>query len=275
VEASRRDIRVACEEAVARSPVVPLGDGSWVPTCPPWAEHPGPVALYAEGGAWFTHGAFAARDSLIGPLYLILGEVFDAREQTADFILRAHQVLATDRNAGFSQPYYCRHDLAHLQRGEVKAFLKTYYNQVAALQDRETYSFWEHYFHASQHKTHEEAWFLMQTRWMLIREEGDTLHLLPGIPRRWLADGSEIALDRWATYFGPISLKVSSHVSAGVIEADVGLDEARKPAHVLLRLPHADGKRPSAVMGGEYLPDAEAVHIDRPGSSIHVEARFD
>ena len=38
-------------------------------------------------------------------------------------------------------------------------------------------------------KTHEEGWFLMQTRWMLYLEDGDRLRLLPGIPRRWLAAG--------------------------------------------------------------------------------------
>ena len=77
----------------------------------------------------------------------------------------------THRNAGFSQPYYCRHDWIHLKRDEVKQYLKTYYNQFTALQDRETYTFWEHYYGVSQHKTHEEAWFLMQTRWMLWHEE--------------------------------------------------------------------------------------------------------
>ena len=47
--------------------------------------------------------------------------------------------------------------MIHLRRGEVKPFLKAYYNAVASLADRQTYTFWEHYFHASPHKTHEEA----------------------------------------------------------------------------------------------------------------------
>jgi hypothetical protein len=49
----------------------------------------------------------------------------------------------------------------------VKPFLKTYYNPFSALADRETYTFWEHLYKVSVHKTHEEAWFLMETRWML------------------------------------------------------------------------------------------------------------
>ena len=163
---------------------IPLGDGTWVPTAPPWAEYPGALALYAEGGNWFTHGAFGARDSLIGALYLVICRGARARTSSArTFLLKSHQQLFTVRNAGLSQPYYCRHDYIHLLRGEVKAFLKTYYNQFTALQDRETYTFWEHYFHASQHKTHEEGWFLMQTRWMLCLEEGRH-SILPVAPFR-------------------------------------------------------------------------------------------
>ena len=39
-------------------------------------------------------------------------------------------------------------------------------------------------YRVSQHKTHEEAWFLMETRWMLYMEEGDTLSLLKTILAR-------------------------------------------------------------------------------------------
>ncbi|MBD3240235.1 MAG: hypothetical protein GF331_06580, partial [Chitinivibrionales bacterium] len=58
--ALRTDIRTAYHESLARAPVVPLGDGTWAPAPPPWPEYRGPLALYAEGGSWFTHGAFGA-----------------------------------------------------------------------------------------------------------------------------------------------------------------------------------------------------------------------
>ena len=38
-------------------------------------------------------------------------------------LLKAHHELATFRNAAFSQPYYVRHDYAHLRRGEAAAFI--------------------------------------------------------------------------------------------------------------------------------------------------------
>ena len=258
----RADIRTAFSESVGRSPVIPLGDGTWIPTAPSWTEYPGPLSLYAEGGKWFTHGAFGARDSLIGALYLVTGEVLSADETGTDILLKSHQQLFTVRNAALTQPYYVRHDYTHLIRGEVKAFLKIYYNQLSALQDRETYTFWEHYCHASQHKTHEEGWFLMQTRWMLWLEQDQTLKFLAGIPRRWLEDGQSIQLNRVASYFGTLDLQVVSKVSAGVIEASVTLHNKKHlPASIVIRLPHPEGRQALRVEGGTYDPATESVTI--------------
>ena len=274
--AYREDIRTAYYESIGRSPVIPLGDGTWVPTVPPWPEYAGPLALYAEGGKWFTHGAFGARDSLLGALYLVISEVLDAQEIGAEIALRSHQQLFTVRNAGLSQPYYVRHDYTHLLRGEVKAFLKAYCNQFTALQDRETYTFWEHYYHASQHKTHEEGWFLMQTRWMLWLEQDRTLKLLAGIPRRWLEDGKTITLDHVASHFGPLDVKVMSHLAEGVIQASVKLhDLTRLPSSVVIRLPHPEGCRGIRAKGGAYDPTTETVTVTPFDGDATVEVTFE
>ncbi len=272
--AFREDIRTAFYEAMSRSPVIPLGDGTWVPTVPPWAEHPGPLALHTDTDKWFTHGAFGARDSLIGSLYLVISEVLEPHEPGTTFMLKSHQELFTVRNAGLSQPYYCRHDHLHLARGEVKAFLKTYYNQFSGLQDRQTYSFWEHYFHASQHKTHEEGWFLMQTRWMLYREDGGALSLLPGIPRQWLESGKRIALDRVATYFGTASLEVESQLAEGLVRARIECAGSRRPKTVRIRIPHPEGRIPKAVEGGRYDPATESVTIAPFSGQARVVLHF-
>jgi len=273
--AMREDIRRAASETMARSPVVPLGDGTWVPTLPPWVEGRGPLVLYAEGGRWYTHGAMVTRDSLLGPLYLAFQEVLDPGEPMTTFLLEAHGELLTDRNAAFSQPYYSRHDWVHLRRGEVKPFLMTYYNTVAGLADRETYTFWEHYFHQSPHKTHEEAWFLMETRWMLYMERGDTLELLPGVPRAYLKAGGAIELDRVASYFGPLSVRVEAKTGPDRIEARVACDTDRRPREVDIRLPDPLGRRPLRVEGGDYDPATERVRIPRFAGSASVAAFFD
>jgi hypothetical protein len=261
-EALKADIRTAFAETMAKSPVVPLGDGTWCPTVPPWTESRGPLVLHAGGGNWFTHGTAVARDSAVGPLYLIFQEVLDPHELATDFLLDYHSELMLKRNVAYSQPYYSRHPVIHLRRGEVKPFLEAYYNTVASLADRQTYTFWEHFFHASPHKTHEEAWFLMQTRWMLWMEQGVTLKLLAGVPRAYFEDGKRIEIKRAASYFGPVSLKTESKLSDGRIVATVecGLDRGLK--RVELRLPHPQGRRPTSVTGGKYNPDTETVTVE-------------
>jgi hypothetical protein len=272
--ALRNDIRTALFEAMGQSPVIPLRNGTWVPTVPPWVGYRGPVSLYADGGRWFSHGTVMLRDSILGPLYTVFQEVVEPHELAATFLLNFHSDLATTMNVAFSQPYYSRHPITHLRRGEVKPFLKAYYNTVASLADRETYSFWEHFFQASPHKTHEEAWFLMESRWMLYMEHGDTLDLLPGIPRNYLQNGRHISLQHVATYFGPMSLEVSSKLEEGRIEAAIECPSDHKPKAVELRLPHPQGLRAFTVKGGTYDPKTERIRIEPFEGQANVSAIF-
>ncbi|MHA6482757.1 glucosidase family protein [Paenibacillus sp. strain BS8-2] len=268
------DIRKSFLQSVALSPVVPLGDGSWVPTAPPWVEAKAPLALYETAEKCFTHGTFVARDSILGPLHLLFHEVIDVNERAADFMLSYHNELMYTQNVGFSQPYYCIHPWAHIKRGEVKAFLKAYYNSFAGLADRETYTFWEHYYQVSPHKTHEEAWFLMQSRWMLYMEEGDQLQLLPAIPRKWLEQDKEISLNNVNSYFGKFSLTVKSDVRNGVISAKFICEADRKPSSIKLRLPHPSGKKGGRVIGGEYKAEEEAVIVDLRDCTAEIMLYF-
>ena len=273
-EAFKADIRKAFAESMGKSPVIPLGDGTWCPTAPPWVEYRGPLSLFTEGGKWFTHGSVVSRDSLLGPLYLVFQEVLDPKEPATDFLLSFHSELMTQRNVAFAQPYYSRHPVIHLRRGEVKPFLKDYYNAVASLADRQTYTFWEHFFHASPHKTHEEAWFLMQTRWMLYMERGETLQLLPGVPRAYFEDGKHIDIHGAASYFGPVSLRTESKLRDGLIEATLDCPLDRGLKRVELRLPHPEGRKPTSVAGGKYNPDRETVTIEPFTGHAEVVLRF-
>jgi len=273
-ESLKANIREGFFQAMALSPVVPLADGTWVPTAPPWVEHRGPLALYAESAKWLTHGSIVARDSLLGPLYLVFQEVLQADEQATQFLLHFHNELMCMRNVALSQPYYSIHPFVHLLRGEVKPFLKAYYNGFAGLADRETYTFWEHYWHASPHKTHEEGWFLLQTRWMLYMESDQTLNLLPGIPRAWLEDGKSIELNEVATYFGPITLHVESQLEKGVIIASISSDSDQKPKSLCLRIPHPDGTKPFRVTGGTYSANLETVTVELFTGSAEITLHF-
>jgi hypothetical protein len=257
----KHDIRSSFFESMALSPVVPSGDGTWCPTAPPWTEARGLRMMYINPETFMSHGTFLVTDAMLGPLYLVFCEVLDPEEKTSKMMLNYHNEMFFFRNAAFSQPYYSRHNRVQLKLGMVKPFLKTYYNTFSALADRQTYTFWEHLYHVSVHKTHEEAWFLMETRWMLYMEENQTLKLLPGIPRVWLEDGKKIELQNVATYFGPLTLTVNSVLNKGFIEASINCSSERKPAVVSIRIPHPQSKKPSRVSGGTYDASLETVVI--------------
>lgn len=273
-QALKHDIRESFFKGVERSPVIPLSDGTWIPSSAPWTGYRGLVMLHADGGSWFTHGTITGRDAMLGPLYLVFQEVIDPTEPVAGWLVETTTDLMTDRNAVFSQPYYSRHPYIYLRRGEAKPFIKAWYNTVAALADRDTYTFYEHFFGVSSHKTHEEAWFLMETRWMLYFEAGNTLHLLAGVPRAYLEDGKTIELNKAATYFGPMSFKVESHAAANRIDAAITADSPRHPDNIELRVPHPRGRKAVSVEGGMYDAGTETVRIEHFTGSAKVVLRY-
>jgi len=257
----KSDIRRSFFHSLARSPVVPLGDGTWSPTAPPWTEAAGLRALYMEPEAFWSHGTVTVSDAMLGPLYLVFCEVLDPDEPAAKMLLDYNSELFYQGNAAFSQPYYSRHNWMQAKLGMTKPFLETYYSTLAALADRETYTFWEHLYKLSPHKTHEEGWFLMETRWMLYMEDGNDLDLFKTIPRAWMADGKTILMDGIWSYFGPLRVEANSHVEAGFIEASVESIGERKPDTVRIRLPHPDCRKPTQVLGGIYDEETETVIV--------------
>lgn len=290
-DAWKSDIRESFYESMARSPVVPLRSGAWCPTAPPWAEGTGPISTFADNMDWYseerwkyhnrTGAQFWVRDSMLGPHYLIFQEILDPYEPAAEYMHEYSTDMFMKRNVASAQPYYSRHTWTHLHRGEVNSFLKAYYNCMAAQADRETYTFPEGIQRSvnaiekeSPHKTHEEGWFLLETRWMLYMEEGQTLKFLPGIPRAWLSHGKSITLENVATYYGEASLAVESHLNEGFIRAIVECTSDRKPDRVDIRLPHPDGRTALTVEGGSYAGDRESVLVEPFKGRAEIIVRF-
>jgi hypothetical protein len=270
----RMAIRTAFFEELSRGPVVPLGDGSWAPTVAPWVGEQGPKCLYTDDKPWWSHGSMTTRDDMLGPMHLVMQEVIAPDEEAATFMLNYYSELFYSRNVTFSQPYYSSHPFMHLHRDEPARFLKSYYNTLASLADRETYTFWEHFYHESLHKTAEEAQFLMQTRCMLYLEQGQTLKLLPGVPRAWLEDGKKIELKNAVSYFGSLSFVVTSKLNQGFIEADILCDTDRKPSQVVIRLPHPKKTKATSVTGGDYNVDNETITIAAFSGHAKIKATF-
>ena len=276
-EEMRGNIRESFIRNVTISQLIPMGDGTWSHSFSPWTEYVGPAGMYAKGGKWYTHGTFTARDMIVAS-YLILQEVIDPNDPLADIILNYYTEHLTLNNTCFSQPYYSPHPYAHAMRGEVKLFLKEFYSGFASLADRETYSFWEHHYHVSQHKLHEEGWFLMRCRWMLCLEDfaAKQLNLLSMVPRNWLEDGKEILVQGMKSYFGTVNYTVKSKLGIGRVMVLIKVESGKCPQAeiITIRIPHPESKKARFVTEGKYCPDTETITFDHFDEYIECEVIF-
>lgn len=276
-EELKSDIRESLFNALALSPVVPLGDGRWVSSLPPWTEADGPRSLYQKNERFWSHGTFTVADAMLGPMHLVFCEIIDINEPLTENIIDYNSELFYQNNSVFSQPYYSRHNWVQAKRGMIKPFLNTYYATMSGHADRETYTFWEHAYRVSPHKTHEEAWFLMETRWMLYLEDGDTLKLLNTIPRNWTESGKTISLENARSYFGILNLNVTSFIKRdghGSIEVDLNVEKSEQLKKITLRLPHPHHMKPVKVVGGTYDADKETVLINPSNNKMKVILEF-
>lgn len=98
------------------------------------------------------------------------------------------------------------------------------------------------------------ASYQQQLRYLLVqdydtlRDDGraDALRLMFATPRRWLADGKEIRVQRAPTQFGEVSFTVRSQLKDGRVTAELKLPE-RTPSKSFLRLRLPDGWRVSGA----------------------------
>jgi hypothetical protein len=89
-----------------------------------------------------------------------------------------------------------------------------------------------------------------------------------------LAEGKEIKLKNMVSYFGNFSLEVHSNIENGVISASLSCDPERKPAAIILRLPHPANNKARSVSGGVYDPKTETVKIAPFTGKVNVELKF-
>jgi hypothetical protein len=221
-------------------------------------------------------------DSTDGPLHLFKGEVLAPNDPEVTWILNYLEdrffmfsplpsrvyldELSNDwfNLGGFEklQPYYVHYQDAYLQRDQIPNFLRGFFNTVAAISDPMTLTFQEELdlTGGQPHKTHEEAWFFQQLRFMLVMEMENDLFLARGTPREWLADGKEIAVSHAPSYFGEISYSVRSFSDEGRVEATVNPPRRNPPRGLYLRLRHPkqDLIKQVTVNGGAWK-DFDAV----------------
>jgi hypothetical protein len=115
---------------------------------------------------------------------------------------------------------------------------------------------------------------------MFVQERGNDLWLGAALPRYWLSDGQQIGIERAATYFGSVSLRMTSHVSEGYIEARVTPPQRNPPARTFVRFRHPEGRRITRCLingtpCGSFDPEKEWVEMPRSDRPAKIVAIYD
>ncbi|MFO7974630.1 MAG: NPCBM/NEW2 domain-containing protein, partial [Candidatus Hydrogenedentota bacterium] len=284
----REAIRRSYGLTQARSPVVQLRNGTWVPYSPAIMGCFGRVMdMYPNedgGRSW-------GKDMSMGAHNLVVLGVLDQNDRrSVDWIanyledfwcvqggMGAYPLEETTEDwfnlGGFSkvQPYYTRLVEMHALMDEVKPFIRAYFNAIPSLLNTENLNFWEHFGNGGAwNKPHETGWFLAQTRIMLVMERGSELWLAPFVTTHWMHDGMAVGVENAPTRFGNVSYTIMSHVDDGFIEAEIDPPTRSIPEAIVVRLRHPEGKRIQSVeVNGkphaDFDPEKECICL-QPGS---------
>jgi hypothetical protein len=280
----------------ARTPVLPLQDGTWVPGYPSQLYVPAPTGDFFPGEDGNRSWCY---DVEVGAHHLVPLGVMDANSpETAEMLDHMEDVQFLSDGwfdypgkdsvkdwfnlGGFSkvQPYYSRNAEIYAMRDDVKPFVRSYFNAMASLLNTENLSFWEHFSsNGAWNKTHETGYFLQQSRFMLVDERGDDLWLAPFVTNNWMKDGMAVAARNAPTAFGPVSYRIKSSVKSGYIEAVIDPPTRTSPKMIVIRLRHPEGKRMKSVTvnGRRYAdfdPVKECVRLKPTGATMTVRARY-
>jgi hypothetical protein len=267
-----------------------------------------PIALLSDEAApdTLTSTELGSYYDLICP-YIIGSEIFgqgSAREDSLLGYMQNHGGIAmgmmrTERHQGENKgskgmvPLYAlRYNLALLRRDEREKVLVAFYGNLAQGMTRGTFIGGEgnrFLYHADANgrefvlppnSTSNAVW-LMMLRYLLIQdwdldEDGrpDTLRLLYGVPRTWLADGQKIHVENAPTMFGPVSIEAESKLLDGHVEVRI-TPPPRGAKSMLLRVPLPAGwEATAAELDGKSVPLVKQNSVDLTGTIKPVSLRF-
>ncbi|MHB0858751.1 MAG: hypothetical protein ACYC5M_14435 [Anaerolineae bacterium] len=283
-EAFRMDIRAAARRAMIESPVVQLLDGSYLPHIPTR------TGIRGRERGWF-------RETAYGAVHLLEANVFDPDEEEMTWVLQDLEdnlfvTLEWGRPVDLGNFWFSHGGVTiqsnlmdtaidYLRRGQTKHALRALWNNIASHLYPATRCFTECPVEELGHglgpffKTPDESKALIWLRTMLLREEGQTLHLAEGAPRAWFAAGESFGVREMASYWGRVSYHVTSDQNG--CRFDVQLDPDRAPREVTLHVRPIVGHRIADATweGAACAVDAEReiVRVAAPTASFSVQVR--
>ena len=219
--------------------------------------------------------------SLVYPL-----EVFDPFDPLIDGWYRFREIEAAEQGGLMGFPYiYADWVISYIRRGQPDRYVDLFGSYVDSASTMLGWSEGQNlYFpYTADFETartavlgagdmpHAEACsnYIILLRNLFVHEEGETLHLAPATPRRWMAQDQPFGCEAAPTYFGKVTLEIRPDRDRETIHARVSLDPDRKPAKVLLHLRTPEGRglrsvelngKPCATFAGDtiILPDPPA-----------------
>jgi len=288
-DAYGKDLLAAFNEAMIRSPVVKLRDGSYIPHIPSRVHRRG------RSFGWIT-------ETLEGAIHLVRCGLLKPWDERSTWIMKDFEdnlYLSTqfgysvpdfekywfDRGGFSMQPCLLCSPLPYLFRDEIKHYLRAYFNSFAVCFFPDTVMLTEHPlprmgdWRGDHYKASDESNSTYWLRLMFIEEKGDELYLARAVPRYWLRDGQKISIERAATYFGPMSFEIRSFVNEGRIEMTLDPPTRNAPKAIHVRFRHPDKKTITRVtLNGKpyshFSPNTELVHLPAMGQKINVVVLF-
>jgi hypothetical protein len=288
----RKDILNAFGEAMHRSPVVRLRDGSWVPHVPPEVHRRGRTF------GWIT-------ETLEGAIHMIRTGMIEPHDRLATWIIKdfednlyiSEQYGYNITGEDFERYWFSRggismqanllcNPIPYLLRDEPKHFLRAYFNAFAVSYFPDTRMMTEHAlpnigdWRGDHYKSSDEANSTYWLRMMFVQEAGDDLWLGAAIPRYWLTDGKHCGIENAGTYFGPMSVRWESHAADGRLEMTLEPPRRNPPKQIFARFRHPEGRRMTRcqVNGKPYSrfdPDKEWVILSDCVEPTRVVAYYE
>jgi hypothetical protein len=243
------------------------------PFVPPTPYLVGPPSIDFFNKTWYT---------LCSPIYMVEAGLLDPRSEKVAGInywiekYGLYSGMPAFQTKQIDASYVYNQSLAQLLRGEPDKFDWTLYSITAYAMGPGTYctieghdlvaGFNSEAWNANQQPhMHSNSRYIDLVRIALLLEEGDTLHLLSGAPRGWLADGQTIEVKRTPSYFGEVNFTASSRVDSGQIAFELEPLKWHAPKVVLhVRPPAKYGPIKSVRVNGQEWKDFENQSVQLP-----------